>query len=86
MLNSGIFDKKLKVGQETSEAYNEFSNNFPYLQQLSTANLNGSLWKRTFEKIVWKSAYKRKLYINILSYSYIIIFFIEFYISLYNTM
>lgn len=26
MLNSGIFDKKLKVGPETSEAYNEFSN------------------------------------------------------------
>lgn len=60
MLNSGIFDKKLKVGPETSEAYNEFSNNFSYLQQLSTANLNGSLWKRTFEKIVWKISIRKK--------------------------
>lgn len=46
----------------------------------------GASEKELLKKLCEKSAYERKLYINILSYSYIIIFFIEFYISLYNTM
>lgn len=89
MLSSGNFDKKIwSMGSEPSEDYNEFPNNFPYLQHLTIATLHGNLWKRFFEKffLCKKSSYGRKLYINILSYSYIIIFFIEFYISFYNTM
>lgn len=51
MLSSRNFDKKIwSMGSEPNEDYNEFPNNFPYIQHLTIATLHGSLWKRFFEK------------------------------------